>query len=112
MVAAVVSYEYAYALVGVHGESGWTARLIPLTGQAGLCQFDGDARLGPPGRAGACASAVAARAGGRGGARRERRPRPAGTVPSIRVIRARLHVGQPRAQRVRAHIAAAAGQAA
>jgi Protein of unknown function (DUF2637) len=31
VVAAVVSYENAYALVGAHGESGWTARLIPLT---------------------------------------------------------------------------------
>ena len=30
----------------------------------------------------------------------------AGRVPSVRVIRARLHVGQPRAQRVRAYLAA------
>src|ERR1700733_8815649 len=30
-VAAVASYEHAYALVRVHGESGWTARLVPLT---------------------------------------------------------------------------------
>jgi len=30
-VAAVVSYEHASALVGAHGESGWTGRLIPLT---------------------------------------------------------------------------------
>lgn len=30
-VAAVVSYEYASALVRTHGESGWTGRLIPLT---------------------------------------------------------------------------------
>ena len=29
----------------------------------------------------------------------------AGRVPSVRVIRARLHVGQPRAQRVRAYLA-------
>jgi hypothetical protein len=29
VVAAVVSYEHAYALA--HGEAGWTARLIPLT---------------------------------------------------------------------------------
>jgi hypothetical protein len=26
-----VSYEHASALVRAHGESGWTARLIPLT---------------------------------------------------------------------------------
>jgi hypothetical protein len=31
VVAAVVSYEHAYALVRAHGETGWTARLIPLT---------------------------------------------------------------------------------
>jgi hypothetical protein len=30
-VAAVASYEHAYALVRAHGESGWTGRLIPLT---------------------------------------------------------------------------------
>src|SRR5215471_18654476 len=31
VVAAVVSYEHAYALVHAHGETGWTAHLIPLT---------------------------------------------------------------------------------
>ena len=31
VVAAVVSYEHASALVRAHGESGWTGRLIPLT---------------------------------------------------------------------------------
>lgn len=30
-VAAVASYEHAYDLVWVHGETGWTARLIPPT---------------------------------------------------------------------------------
>ena len=30
-VAAVASYEHAYALVQAHGEVGWTARLVPLT---------------------------------------------------------------------------------
>ena len=30
-VAAMVSYEHAYALVRAHGETGWTAHLIPLT---------------------------------------------------------------------------------
>ena len=30
-VAAVASYEHAYALVRAHGESGWTARMVPLT---------------------------------------------------------------------------------
>jgi len=31
IVAAIVSYEHAYALVRAHGEEGWTARLVPLT---------------------------------------------------------------------------------
>lgn len=31
IVAAVVSYEHAYALVRAHGEDGWTARQVPLT---------------------------------------------------------------------------------
>jgi Protein of unknown function (DUF2637) len=31
VVAAMVSYEHAYALVHAHVEAGWTARLIPLT---------------------------------------------------------------------------------
>lgn len=30
-VAAVASYEHAYALVRAYGEAGWTARLVPLT---------------------------------------------------------------------------------
>jgi hypothetical protein len=27
----VASYEHAYDLVRMHGESGWTARMVPLT---------------------------------------------------------------------------------
>ena len=30
-VAAVASYEHAYDLVRMHGETGWTARMVPLT---------------------------------------------------------------------------------
>src|SRR6266700_564947 len=30
-VAAVASYEHVYDLVRMHGESGWTARMVPLT---------------------------------------------------------------------------------
>src|SRR5580704_3394482 len=30
-IAAVASYEHAYDLVRAHGESGWTARMVPLT---------------------------------------------------------------------------------
>jgi hypothetical protein len=29
-VAAVASYEHAYALVRMHGEAGWTGRMVPL----------------------------------------------------------------------------------
>ena len=31
-VAAVASYEHACAVVRAHGATGWTARLVPLTG--------------------------------------------------------------------------------
>src|ERR1700691_629348 len=31
VVAAVASYAHAYDLVRMHGEAGWTARLVPLT---------------------------------------------------------------------------------
>jgi len=31
VVAAVASYEHAYDLGRAHGESGWTARMVPLT---------------------------------------------------------------------------------
>jgi hypothetical protein len=30
-IAAVVSYEHAYGLVRMYGESGWVARMVPLT---------------------------------------------------------------------------------
>ncbi len=30
-VAAVASYEHAYALVRAHGETGWIGRLVPPT---------------------------------------------------------------------------------
>ena len=30
-IAAVASYDHAYDLVRTHGETGWTARLVPLT---------------------------------------------------------------------------------
>ena len=43
-VAAVASYEHAYDLVRMHGESGWTARLVPLTVDGLIyASFDGDA---------------------------------------------------------------------
>jgi hypothetical protein len=30
-VAAVASYDHAYDLVRAHGESGWTAHMVPMT---------------------------------------------------------------------------------
>jgi hypothetical protein len=30
-IAAVASYVHAYDLVRAHGETGWTARMVPLT---------------------------------------------------------------------------------
>jgi hypothetical protein len=42
-VAAVASYEFACAAVRAQGETGWTARLVPLTGRADLRQLDSDA---------------------------------------------------------------------
>ncbi len=36
-VAAVASYEHAYALVLARGEAGWTARLVPLTADGPVC---------------------------------------------------------------------------
>jgi hypothetical protein len=36
-VAAVASYEHAYDLVRAHGESGWTAHMVPLTVDGLIC---------------------------------------------------------------------------
>jgi hypothetical protein len=174
VVAAVVSYEHGYALVRAHGESGWTARLIPLTVDgliwaSSMVMLDSARRgvrvpplarwllglgiaatlaanvahglgHGPIGSAVAAwpavalvgsyellmmiirgaqsePSAVATMAG-----TSEAVPSidplharaaevfasevAAGRKPSIRAIRARLHVGQPRAQQVQAHLGA------
>jgi hypothetical protein len=172
VVAAVVSYEHAYALVRAHGETGWTAHLIPLTVDgliwaSSMVMLD-SARRGArvPALArwllglGIAATLAANVAHGLGhgsiGAAVAAWPavalvgsyellmtairgvqQPAGEVfseteeasagipdplqaqaaqefaddlavghmPSIRVIRTRLHVGQPRAQLVRAYLA-------
>jgi hypothetical protein len=171
-VAAVVSYEHAYALVHVHGETGWTAHLIPLTVDgliwaSSMVMLD-SVRRGVPvpslarwllglGIAATLAANVAHGLGhGLIGAAVGAWPAVAlvgsyellmmiirgtqqtagdispetqqaltgmphglqaqaaeafaadvtvGRLPSIRVIRARLHVGQPRAQLVRAYLA-------
>jgi Protein of unknown function (DUF2637) len=171
-VAAVVSYEHAYALVRAHGETGWTAHLIPLTVDgliwaSSMVMLD-SARRGVPvpslarwllglGIAATLAANVAhglghgligaavgawpavalvgsyellmmivrgtqqptgdvALGSGQGAAGMPHTLRAqaaeefcddvtAGRLPSIRVIRARLHVGQPRAQLVRAYLA-------
>ena len=171
-VAAVASYEHAYALVRAHGEAGWTGRLVPLTVD-GLIYASSMVMLGsarrrvpvPPlarwllglgiaatlaanvvhglgqGPAGAVVAAwpavalvgsyellmvvvrsaqapegTAPWAGASGApsddpfqaqaAEEFAGEVAAGRVPSVRMIRARLHVGQPRAQRARAYLAA------
>jgi len=171
VVAAVVSYEHAYALVRAHGETGWTAHLIPLTVDgliwaSSMVMLD-SARRGVPvpslarwllglgiaatlaanlahglghGPVGAAvgawpavalvgsyellmmiipgtqqtASDVSTETGqavaGMPLALQARAAEEfagdvaAGSLPSILVIRARLHVGQPRAQLVRAYL--------
>jgi Protein of unknown function (DUF2637) len=168
VVAAVVSYEHSYALVHAHGESGWTAHLIPLTVDgliwaSSMVMLD-SVRRGVPvpslarwllglGIAATLAANVAHGLGhGPIGAavgawpavaligsyellmmiirnsqkQTDRKPEggheadplleqaaelfadhlAADRVPSIRVIRAQLHVGQPRAQRLREYLAA------
>jgi hypothetical protein len=171
-VAAVASYEHAYGLVHAHGETGWTAHLIPLTVDgliwaSSMVMLD-SVRRGVPvpslarwllglgiavtlaanvahglghGLIGAAVGAWPAVAlvgsyellmviiRGTQQATGEVSPKTgqaapatrhalqaqaieefaddvtAGRLPSIRVIRARLHVGQPRAQLVRAYLA-------
>jgi hypothetical protein len=172
MVAAVVSYEHAYALVHAHGETGWTAHLIPLTVDgliwaSSMVMLDSARRgarvpalarwllglgiaatlaanvahglgHGPTGAAVAAWPALALVGSYellmmiiRGVQHPARDVSPemeqatagvpdalqaqaaeefaddvsAGRMPSIRTIRARLHVGQPRAQLVRAYLA-------
>jgi hypothetical protein len=170
VVAAVVSYEHAYALVHAHGETGWTARLIPLTVDgliwaSSMVMLDSARRgarvptlarwllglgiaatlaanvvhglgHGPLGAAvgawpalalvgsyellmmiirgaqpgvsaetQAAASAMPATGPVQARAIEEFADDVAeGRIPSIRTIRARLHVGQPRAQQVRAYL--------
>jgi hypothetical protein len=182
MVAAVVSYEHAYELVHAHGETGWTAHLIPLTVDgliwaSSMVMLDSARRKVPipalarwllglgiaatlaanvahglgHGLAGAAVGAWPAVAlvgsyellmviihGAQSPKVSSEVPAEVGTstlapsidplharaieefaddvvagrTPSIRAIRARLHVGQPRAQQVRAHLAATVRQAA
>jgi len=173
-VAAVASYEHAYALVRAHGEVGWTGRLVPLTVDgliyaSSMVMLDSARRKarvpslarwllalgiaatlaanvarglghGPSGAVVAAWPAVAlvgsyelfmviirsgqVPAGLVAGPGASSAPSDdplqaqaaeefageveVGQVPSVRVIRARLHIGQPRAQRVRAYLAALA----
>jgi hypothetical protein len=168
-VAAVASYEHAYDLVSAHGESGWTAHMVPLTVDgliyaSSMVMLDSARRKVPvPGLArcllglGIAATLAANVAHGLGhglvGAAvaawpavalvgsyellmaiiRSSRAAPVGSyavsisdplheqaaeifagqlaahrVPSIRAIRAQLHVGQPRAQRLRDYLAGGA----
>ena len=170
-VAAVVSYEHSEDLVRAHGETGWTARLIPLTVDgliyaSSMVMLDSTRRRMPVpvlgrwllglgiaatlvanvahglsnGSVGAAVAAWPAVAlvgsyellmvtirgaqvpvgadTGPSAAREDPLNQQAARlfadelsdarVPSIREIRSRLHVGQPRAQRIRTHLAALA----
>jgi hypothetical protein len=173
-VAAVASYEHAYALMRVHGEAGWTGRLVPLTVDgliyaSSMVMLDSARRKapvpalarwllglgiaatlaanvahglghGPVGAAVAAWPAVAlvgsyellmtvihsSQAAPEGGSGSAGNTDPfqeqaaevfadhlaADRIPSIRAIRAQLHVGQPRAQRLREHLAAGVGRQA
>ena len=173
-VAAVASYEHAYALVWVHGEAGWTGRLVPLTVDgliyaSSMVMLDSARRKtpvpalarwllglgiaatlaanvahglghGPVGAAVAAWPALAlvgsyellmtvirnSHAAQDGASGIADSPDPlqeqaaevfadhlaADRVPSIRAIRAQLHVGQPRAQRVRDYLVAGAARRA
>ena len=125
-VAAVASYKHAYDLVRAHGETGWTARMVPLTVDgliyASIVMLDAARRhtrvpalarwLLGLGIAATLAANVAHGLGhGLAGAALAAWPAvalvqlAADRVPSIRAIRAKLHVGQPRAQRLRDHLA-------
>lgn len=173
-VAAVASYEHAYDLVRMNGESGWTARLVPLTVDgliyaSSMVMLDSARRKTPvPALArwllglGIAATLAANVAHGLGhgliGAavaawpavalvgsyellmvvirssqvpaedtyEIARKADPlqeqaaelfaeqlaADRVPSVRAIRAQLHVGQPRAQRLRGYLATGAARRA
>jgi hypothetical protein len=175
-VAAVASYEHAYALVRAHGEAGWTGRLVPLTVDgliyassmvmldsarrklpvpalarwllglgiaatlaanvahglghgvigAAVAAWPAVALVGsyellmmiirsaqvPPGATGVPVASdgafgddpLQARAAEAFAGEVE-----AGQVPSVRAIRSRLHVGQPRAQLIRAYLTGLVG---
>ena len=135
-VAAVASYEHAYDLVRAHGETGWTARLIPLMVDgliyaSSMMMLDSARRKAPvPALAlvGSYelqmmvirSSQVSAARHTRDRARRRpaagpggrvvRRATRGGPVPSVRAIRAHLHVGQARAQRLRDYLARGAAR--
>ena len=76
-VAAVASYEHAYALVRAHGEAGWTGRLVPLTVD-GLIYASSMVMLDSARRGRRVPARVAARPGDRGDAGGERDARPRG----------------------------------
>jgi hypothetical protein len=171
-VAAVASYQHAYDLVRAHGESGWTAHMVPLTVDgliyaSSMVMLDSVRRETPvPALArwllglGIAATLTANVAHGLGGGLigaavaawpavalvgsyellmmviRSSQPLTgcrfedgheadplqdratelfaeqlaADRLPSIRAIRAQLHVGQPRAQRLREYLATEAGK--
>ena len=73
-VAAVASYEDAYALVRAHGEARWTSRLVPLTVDgliyaSSMVMLDSARRKGTGSTAGAVAAGPASTAVTHGTAR-------------------------------------------
>ena len=126
----MASYEHAYALVCVHGEAGWTGRLVPLTVDgliyASLMVMLDSVRRKTPAPAlvgsyellmmvirssqaafdGTSDSRTTADTLQEQAAQVFVEQLAADRVPSIRTIRAQLHVGQPRAQRLRDYLAA------
>jgi len=135
-VAAVVSYEYASNLVAAHGETGFTARLIAATLAANVAHGLGHGLIGAavgawPAvalvgsyvlmviiRGAQTFSGVVSVSGNtcqadplqQQAAQVFAADLAVDRIPSIRAIRAQLHVGQPRAQRVRSHLAALAAE--
>jgi hypothetical protein len=169
-VAATASYEHAYDLVRAHGETGWSARMVPFTVDgliyaSSMVMLDSARRKTPvPALArwllgmgiaatlaanvahglghGLTGAAVAAwpavalvgsyellmmvirtsqvRADGTPGTEHDADPLleratelfagqlAVARIPSVRAIRTQLHVGQPRAQRLRDYLAAGA----
>jgi hypothetical protein len=122
-VAAVASYEHSYALVRAHGEAGWTGRIGHGPIGAAVAAWPAVALVGSYELLMMVIRASQMMPDGMPGKAEARDPLQeqaaevfadqlaADRVPSVRAIREQLHVGQPRAQRLRDYLAAAVRQA-